>query len=131
MFLLDTDICIYLLNGRAPAVERKLRGLTSRQVATSAITVAELHYGALHSARPRKNLERIRLFLEPIQRIPFGDDAARAFGRIKQQFASTGALIGPMDLLIAATVASANATLVTNNRREFERVAGLRVADWD
>jgi tRNA(fMet)-specific endonuclease VapC len=130
MILLDTDICIYLLNGKAPGIENQLRALPRRSIGTSAITVAELRYGALHSAHPKKNLERVKIFLAPLQRIPFGDEAAEHFGRIKQALAKKGQLIGPMDLLIAATALSVGAQLVTNNRAEFKRVPALQVADW-
>jgi len=130
MYLLDTDICIYLLNGKAPGIARRLRGLAQRMVATSAITAAELHYGALHSAQPGRNLQRVQTFLAPLQRIPFGDEAAEQFGRIKQALAATGSLIGPIDLLIAATAVDAGARLVTNNRNEFARIEALELADW-
>ena len=130
MFILDTDICIYLLNGKAPGIVSKLRELPKRLVATSAITAAELHYGALHSAHSEKNLKRVQAFLAPLQSIPFGDESAEHFGRIKQALATEGTPIGPMDLLIAATAVSIGARLVTNNREEFKRVHSLKLADW-
>ncbi|HUU03371.1 MAG TPA: type II toxin-antitoxin system VapC family toxin [Myxococcota bacterium] len=130
MYLLDTDVCIYLLNGRATGIERRLREVPRSMVGTSAITIAELYYGALHSARPKKNQERVKAFLEPLQRIPFGDEAAQQFGRIKQILSSKGNLIGPMDLLIAATAISIGARFVTNNLSEFKRVPSLQIANW-
>ena len=130
MFILDTDICIYLLNGKAPGIVSKLRDLPKRLVVTSAITAAELHYGALHSVRSEKNLKRVQAFLAPLQIIPFGDEAAEHFGRIKQALTTEGTPIGPMDLLIAATAVSVGAALVTNNRGEFKRVQSLKLADW-
>jgi len=130
MFVLDTDICIYLLNGKAPGIAERLRGLPKRLVATSAVTAAELYYGALHSGRAENNMRRVRAFLAPLVRIAFGDEAAEHFGRIKQVLAQAGTPIGPMDLLIAATTLGAGAQLVTNNREEFARVPSLMLADW-
>jgi tRNA(fMet)-specific endonuclease VapC len=131
MIMLDTDICIYLLNGRAPGIERQLRDLPRKGIGTSAITAAELHYGALHSAHPKRNLERVRDFLAPLRRVPFGDEAAEQFGLVKQALSRRGKLIGPLDLLIAATALSIGAQLVTNNKSEFKRVPSLRIADWE
>ena len=99
-FLLDTDICIYLLTGRAPGVADRLRRQPASELGTTTITAAELRYGALHSARPVQNLERVETFLAPLQTLPFDDAAAVQFARIKQDLASRGTLIGVMDLLI-------------------------------
>jgi len=128
--MFDTDICIYLLNGKALPVESKLRELPKSKVAVSAITCAELHYGALHSANPENNIKRVRTFLAPLCCVPFGDEAAALFGRIQQDLAAAGTPIGTMDLLIAATAISTGACLVTNNRKEFKRVKSLNLADW-
>jgi tRNA(fMet)-specific endonuclease VapC len=127
---LDTDTCIYLLEGRAPAAVERLRAVNSREVTTSAITAAELYFGALHSQRPGANVARVELSLRPFTVASFNTQAARKFAEIKQQLSSTGQLIGPMDLLIAATAIAQNNTLVTNNTREFSRVPGLRSENW-
>jgi tRNA(fMet)-specific endonuclease VapC len=130
LHLLDTDICIYLLNGRAKIAEDRLRRLPRDQIGVAAITAAELRYGALHSARPRENLVRVETFLGPIARVPFDDLAAAHFARIKHELAARGRPIGVMDLLIAATCLAAGAALVTNNVREFSRVSSLEVENW-
>ncbi len=130
MYLLDTDISIYLLKGAIPAAAERLRGLDSSQVATTAITAAEIRYGAVHSARPKANLERVALFLAPLAVLPFDDAAAAQFASLKHDLLSTGRPIGAMDMLIAAIAIAGGHVLVTNNEREFRRVAGLEIENW-
>ncbi len=130
LYLLDTDVCVFLLRGRAHTVAQRLRDLRADQVGTTAITAAELWYGALRSAKSDDNLSRVQQFLAPIVRVPFDNRAAAHFARIKAALAAEGQLIGPMDLLIAATALSVNATLVTNNGGEYRRVPGLRIENW-
>ena len=130
LYLLDTNICIYVLNGRAPAAAKRLLETPLDQIGTTAATSAELRYGAARSARPAENLARVEAFLAPLEVVPFDDAAARAFGPLKAELASKGELIGPMDLLIAATALAHGATVVTNNTREFRRIRGLAVEDW-
>jgi tRNA(fMet)-specific endonuclease VapC len=130
LFLLDTDISIYLLNGRLPAVEQRLATLPGEQVGTTAVTAAELRFGALNSGRPQKNLARVETFLAPLTQIPFDERAAIEYGNLKRHLISTGQLIGIMDLLIAACVLAAGGILVTNNVREFSRVPSLNLENW-
>lgn len=130
MYLLDTDICIYLLNGKAPRAEARLRELDRDEVGVTAITVAELSFGAVHSGRPERNLARVEAFLAPLVRVPFDDAAAACFARIKQALTASGGMIGAMDLLIAATALAFPAVLVTNNTRDFARVPGLEMENW-
>ena len=129
-FILDTDICIYLLTGRAPEVAERLRHMLATDVGTTAITAAELRYGALHSAKPAANLERVETFLAALETLPFDNAAATQFATIKQNLASRGTPIGVMDLLIAGIAVASGVTLVTNNVREFSRVETLSVVNW-
>jgi tRNA(fMet)-specific endonuclease VapC len=130
LYLLDTDISIYLLNGKLPEVEEHLASLPAEQVGTTTVTAAELRFGALNSGRPQKNLARVETFLAPLTQIPFDERAAIQFGSLKQHLVSKGQLIGLMDLLIAACALTAGAVLVTNNMREFSRVPSLTVENW-
>ena len=130
MFILDTDICIYLMEGRAPHAFNRLHALTPDDVGTSAITAAELRYGAMHSDRPDANLLRLEDFIGPMMKLPFDDAAATRFGQLKQYLTARGTIIGGMDLLIAATVIATGDTLVTNNVAEFSRVPGLKLENW-
>jgi len=130
MYFLDTDICIYLLTGRVPEVERRLRDVALNEIGTTAITAAELRFGALKSTRPRQNMARVESFLSPLSLAAFDDRAAIHFAQLKAVLSKSGKLIGPMDLLIAAICLANKATLVTNNIREFSKVPGLLVDNW-
>ena len=130
MLLLDTDICIYLLNGRFPAVAERLRTTPRHDLGTTAITAAELRFGALNSGKVEENLERAATFLAPLTIVPFDALAAVEFARLKAALSSRGDLIGTTDLLIASSVLAVRGTLVTNNLREFRRVPGLAVESW-
>lgn len=130
MYLLDTDTCIYYLEGRAPNVVRWLRETPADQLGTTAITAAELRFAALRSGRVSANLERAERFLAQLANTPFDDFAAVHYGHIKQLLFAAGKPIGGFDMLIAAIVLSTDATLVTNNVREFSRIPGLRLENW-
>jgi tRNA(fMet)-specific endonuclease VapC len=130
VYVLDTDICIRLLNGSSEAAVQKLRQVPAEELGTTSITVAELRFGALNSGRPEANRTRVEAFVAPLTRLPFEDAAAVEFGRIKRELRARGTPIGIMDLLIASIVYSIDGTLVTNNQREFSQVPGLRVENW-
>jgi tRNA(fMet)-specific endonuclease VapC len=130
LFLLDTDISIYLLNESLPAVTERLAGLPAGQVGTTAITAAELRFGALNSGRAQQNLARVEIFLAPLVQVPFDAQAAVHFGNLKKLLTTRGQLIGTMDLLIASCALTVGGTLVTNNAREFSRVPSLNVENW-
>lgn len=118
------------MNGRLPQGVANLRELPASEVAISAITEAELRFGALHSSRPEANRERLEFFLAPLEKLAFDVKAAKEFAAIKQDLTRRGQRIGPMDLLIAACALAAGATLVTNYYGEFSRVSGLSVERW-
>lgn len=129
-FLLDTDICIYLIKKHPPAVFEKLHQCDAGDVGVSAITAAELRFGADKSQRPKQNHEGLDLFFAPLEIVPFDDRAAMEYGKIRAQLESAGQPIGPLDLLIAAHAKSLDVTLITNNSDEFKRVRGLKVENW-
>jgi tRNA(fMet)-specific endonuclease VapC len=95
------------------------------------IVKAELHYGALRSKNPPQALAKLEEFLAPFRSLPFDDHCAEAYGRIRARLAQTGSLIGPNDLLIAAIAVVNGAILITHNTREFIRVEGLAIEDWE
>ncbi len=130
--LLDTNICIFLLNQREGfrRIVSHLDGLERRLVCISAVTVAELEFGAAASQRQGDNLARLERFLLEFEVLPFDRSAARQYGPLRANLQARGTPIGPMDCLIAAHALSTAATLVTNNTREFRRVPGLEVVDW-
>lgn len=130
MFLLDSDVCIELLRGRLPLVRDLMRASDPRLFGVPAVVEAELRAGARKSDRPRENLLLLERFLDPLARVPFDSDCAVAYARIRAQLERAGRPIGPNDLLIAATAVARQATLVTNNVREFKRVEGLDLEVW-
>ncbi len=130
-YLLDTDICIYAIKQRPKSVADRLAAASQKQrVGVSAISVAELEYGASKSQQPAKNREALLKFLAPFSVSPFGEEAAAYYGPLRVQLEAAGRPIGGHDLLIAAQALAGRFTLVTNNVREFSRVPGLRVETW-
>jgi tRNA(fMet)-specific endonuclease VapC len=132
MFLLDTNICIFLLNQSQghDNIIRRMDGRDRGEVGISGITVAELHFGVAASGRRADNAARLERFLAEFEVLPFDHVAARAYGRARAELRAEGTPIGPMDMLIAGHALGLSATVVTNNVAEFQRVSGLRVEDW-
>ena len=129
--LLDTDICIYAINRKRPEILSRVRDYRIGEVGISSITYAELRFGVENSARVEENLDRLERFLLPLEIVPFDAEAGRHYGRIRSELKRLGCPIGSNDLLIAAHAHALDTTLVTNNVREFSRIAGLRVEQWD
>lgn len=132
MYLLDTNICIYLLNRRSgyENILARVDGLTYEQVAISAITLAELRYGIAKSVKKAANRMKLDYFLHQFECLPFDSEIANAYGEIRTRLELQGTPIGPLDMLIAAHSLQLQTTLVTNNVREFERVEGLAIENW-
>ncbi len=130
MKLLDTDICIHLLNAREPELLARFRAHAPPELALCSIVLAELFWGARNSQRVEENLERVRLFASPLKSLAFDDASAENYGVIRAQLAARGTPIGPNDLLVAAIAITHQATLVTRNQREFGRVSGLELEAW-
>lgn len=130
MYLLDTNICVFVIRNKSPRVTAKFRQFSTGALSVSTITVAELRYGADKSDDPARHHSLLDRFLIPLSLLNFDSDAAEAYGRIRANLEQVGTPIGANDLLIAAHSLSANLTLVTNNTREFSRVAGLKIEDW-
>jgi tRNA(fMet)-specific endonuclease VapC len=129
-FLLDTNSWIQFLNGQSEKIRRRLEATPPREVALCSVVKAELLYGAEKSARPAENLARIQTLAERFVSFPFDDDAAQVYGVIRARLERSGKPIGPNDLFIAAIALSRGATLVSHNTREFTRVEGLLLEDW-
>lgn len=129
MFMLDTNICIYVINERDEVLGDQFVANAS-EICISSVTYAELCYGVAHSRRVQHNTRELDAFEVDLKILPFDRDAGKHYGQIRHALARRGALIGANDLLIAAHVRSVDATLVTNNEREFARVPQLRVENW-
>ncbi len=130
-YLLDTNICIYYLNRRSEPIIHKLNSILPQDVAVCSVVKAELFYGAMKSSHPEKTLSEQREFLRTYRSLPFDDDVANQYGRIRAYLDKQGTPIGPNDLLIAAVALAHDLTLVTHNTDEFNRVPGLRFEDWE
>lgn len=129
-YILDTDICIYLIKKFPPQVIKKFKTLSPGDVGISSVTMAELCYGANNSQYPDKNLAALQNFVLPLEVLPFDDRAANVYGEVRSLLEKQGATIGALDLMIAAHTKSLDITLVTNNIKEFSRVPSLKVANW-
>jgi len=129
--LLDTDICIYAINRKQPETLARIKNYQIGEVGISSITYAELRFGVENSNRVVDNMERLERFVLPLEIVPFDAEAGRHYGRVRTDLKRAGCPIGSNDLLIAAHAFSLDATLVTNNIREFARVAGLQVEQWN
>ena len=130
-FQLDTNACIRLLNQKSTALARKLASVPKGDVALCSVTKAELYYGADRSARREANLNLLQKFFQEFTTLPFDEKCEEVYGMARAELALAGTLIGPNDLLIAATALANGFTLVTHNTREFGRVKGLHVEDWE
>jgi tRNA(fMet)-specific endonuclease VapC len=133
MFCLDTNVVIFAINQRRPEIAERL----DREIALGtpifvpAIVLFELEYGCAKSTRPEQSRRALEIFLSAgFDQPAFDTEDARASGEIRALLESRGEPIGPYDTLIAAQARRRGATLVTLNRREFERVPGLSVEDW-
>jgi tRNA(fMet)-specific endonuclease VapC len=130
MYVLDTDICSYLMKRSQSALIERVKTFAPHDLKISVITLFELEYGILRSDRPDSLRRVVRAFLENVELLAWTESAAREAGAVRAELAAAGSPIGAYDLQIAGHVRSLGAILVTNNLREFSRVAGLRLADW-
>lgn len=129
-FLLDTDICIYIIKRKPQQIAQRFNTLRPSDIGISAITVAELEYGAQKSQKPEQNRAALQQFLIPLEILVFDPQAAQAYGTIRADLERKGQVIGSLDMLIAAQAQSHGVILVTNNIREFSRIPDLRVENW-
>jgi tRNA(fMet)-specific endonuclease VapC len=130
-YLLDTNTCICYLNQADSAVRRRLERTPRQDVTTCSIVLAELYFGAWHSARREANLTLVSRFAGEFSSLAFDLTAAEVYGRIRSELSIRGEPIGPNDLLIASIALANGLSLVTHNLREFQRVPGLELEDWE
>lgn len=129
-YMLDTNICIYIIKKKPPHVLKKFTACELGDICISSVTSAELHYGIQKSLHPHKNKIALDQFMLPLEVRDFDDLAAEKYGEIRVYLEKKGTPIGSMDMMIAAHAASLNITLVTNNKKEFKRVPKLAIEDW-
>ena len=129
-YLLDTNICIYLIKKRPPKVLKRFREHLPQDVGISTITLFELQYGVEKSQYRQRSEDALAKFILPLNLIDLDRSAAEEAAVIRAQLEKKGQSIGPYDLLIAGLARSRDLTLITNNTREFERIVGLRIENW-
>ncbi len=129
-YLLDTNICIYLIKQKPPKVLAHFQTLALTDIGISSITVAELEYGVCKSQQQEKNRSALMQFLIPLEIVEFGQADATLYGSIRSDLENRGLVIGAMDMLIAAHAISLGVTLVSNNVREFSRITSLSLENW-
>lgn len=129
-FMLDTNICIYLIKQKPANVLKHFSSRDVGDVGISSITLAELQYGVSKSQHVQKNRQALSEFIQPLEIADFDEKAAGSYGDIRAALEKSGTPIGSMDMLIGAHALSLGVTLVTNNVREFKKIKGLKVADW-
>lgn len=130
--MLDTDTASYLIKGRSPTIEAKLRAILPSTVCISVITRAELRYGLKRLPADHRLHRAVGRFLKIMRVLPWDSEAADWYADIRHQLINSGQPIGELDMMIAAHSLSAGAVLVTNNRRHFERIdAPLILENWN
>ena len=129
-YMLDTDICIYLIKQKSPIVVKHFKAHVVGDIGISSVTLAELRYGVAKSRHIEKNLQALDEFILPLEIADFDEKAAESYGNVRASLEKEGKPIGSMDMMIGAHALSLGLTLVTNNTREFKQIKHLKVADW-
>jgi tRNA(fMet)-specific endonuclease VapC len=128
--MLDTNICIAIIKQKPKDILRKFNAYQVGQVCISSVTLAELRYGVAKSQYHQKNQVALDEFILPLEVVGFDEAAADYYGRLRAGLERQGTPTGALDTMIAGHALSLNVALVTNNTREFSRVAGLQLLDW-
>jgi tRNA(fMet)-specific endonuclease VapC len=129
-FLLDTNICIYIRRKKPEHVLRRFKTLRQGEAVLSVITFGELLYGAEKSLQRAAALKQLQELAELLPVMALPEAAAETYGKIRADLERKGQMVGNNDLWISAHAKAAGLTLVTNNEREFRRVAGLKIQNW-
>ena len=130
MYLLDTNICIYIINKRPKKVAEKISSMAPQDIKISSVTVAELEYGASKSNHRNQNRTALYNFLSPFEVIHFDSRDAEIYGIIRTELEHRGNTIGPYDIQLAAQALARDFIFITNNTAEFKRVPTLKLESW-
>ncbi len=128
--LLDTNICIYIINKNPKNVLNKFEQFSIGDIGVSTVTTSELYYGVFNSSKVEQNFAALNEFLLNLSILPFSNEASIQYGKLRANLSKTGNMIGNMDLMIAAHALSLKLPVVTNNTREFKRIPELAVENW-
>ncbi len=130
LFLLDTDICIYIIKRKPQHVIDRFQTLSLSDIGVSSLTIAELEYGAYKSQRVEQNRAALNQFLLPLEIVPFDESVTQIYGNLRATLERRGTIIGGIDMLIASQAIALSLTLVTNNTKEFSRIQNLDLDNW-
>jgi tRNA(fMet)-specific endonuclease VapC len=129
-YMLDTNICIYLIRQKPEKVLRRFKNHSIGDIGISSITLAELRFGVEKSQQIQNNRQALEEFILPLEIADFDERAAMTYGAVRAALEKAGTPVGSMDMLIGAHALSFDVTLVTNNVREFKQIKNLKVVDW-
>lgn len=130
MYMLDTNMCIYIIKKRPIGLLEKFNSIPQNRLCISVVTYAELQYGIERSSSKKMNQKIIDDFVSHLAVLSWEMEAARQYGKIRSDLEKDGTPIGNMDLLIAAHALSKKCTIVSNNLKEFNRVKNLKCENW-
>jgi tRNA(fMet)-specific endonuclease VapC len=130
-YLLDTNTCIRYINGRSQAILAKLPTIPLQDIIVCSIVRAELWYGAAKSQNPELTRQKQERFLRPYATLAFDDSVASVYASLRAELEKLGTPIGPLDMQIAAIALSHQLILISHNSREFSRIEGLLLEDWE
>lgn len=133
LYMLDTNICIFLLGKKQELYFDKLDNIQTKkhQIAISAIVLAELQFGIANSQKIEQNQKNLNILLGKLEILSYDDKCAKYYGELRTALKKMGCIIGGNDLLIASHAMAENATLITNNYKEFQQVVGLKTEYWE
>ncbi|EMF83403.1 PIN domain protein [Leptospira weilii serovar Topaz str. LT2116] len=129
-YLLDTNICIYIINQKPESVYKKFKKIKLENIFISSITEFELKYGVQKSLHFERNLKVLEEFLSYLNILPFVSEDTNKAAKVRVELERVGKPIGPFDLLIASQALSNKLTLVTNNEKEFTRIKDIKIENW-
>ena len=131
IYLLDTNVCIMYLKGKSLSINHHLDNLEPEKIAVCSVVKAELFYGSMRSNNLQKAIAVQKIFIEQFVSLPFDDECAENYGKLRADLANSGTPISSNDIQIASIALVNNLILVTHNVREFKRVKGLQIEDWE
>jgi tRNA(fMet)-specific endonuclease VapC len=130
MYFLDSNTCIYFLNGSSDSIRDKILSTAPVEIKIPSVVKAELLLGAYKSKFPQKTLEKLEQFLDPFEVIPFDENVCYEFAAIRKQTEEDGKVVGPNDLIIASIAKFHRGIIVTRNTKEFGRIKDLMIENW-
>jgi len=130
MYFVDSNTCIYFMNGKYPSVRDKFLSISPKAIKVSSVVKAELLLGAYKSRNREQTTRKVLNFLKPFEIVPFTDEMTDDYAEIRSELEKSGKPIGANDYFIAATARYKKGIIVTNNADEFSRISKLELVNW-